>query len=155
MAVQAGTVIGGTVETEQRIEPVLVGEGIQVAARLAEMCRTFRAGILVSEEAVQALETAAPFDLRSLGRFRIGPGGKKVGVYELFSTREPAIRERMRARRGEWNAALRHHQLGQWQQAAELFRAYLARLPQDRPARQFLRQCRQRAARGEKMARGA
>ncbi|MEE8395586.1 MAG: AAA family ATPase [bacterium] len=155
LGIHLGTVIGGTVETEQRIEPVLVGEGIQVAARLAEMCRTFRAGILVSEEAVQALETAAPFDLRSLGRFRIGPGGKKVGVYDLFSTREPAIRESMRARRGEWNAALRHHQLGQWQQAAELFRAYLARLPHDRPARQFLRQCRQRAARGEKTARGA
>ncbi len=140
-----GVTIGGTVQTESRIAPVLVGEGVQIAARLAEMCRSFRTEILVSDETVQALDDVAPFDLRSLGLFRIAPGEKRIGVYEFFSARPREIKERMQERQADWNAAMRCYRLGEWREGAERFKAYLTRLPQDRPARHFLRDCRRHA----------
>jgi hypothetical protein len=142
IGVHVGLTIGGAVETEQRLEPVLVGEGVQVAARLAEMCRTFRTAILVSDETVQALENVNSFLLRSLGLYRIAPGEKRIGVYELYSARPTEIAETMQARQPEWNAAMRQHRMERWAEAAELFKAYLTHLPQDRPARHFLRECR-------------
>lgn len=140
-----GDTIGGVLETDQRIEPVLVGEGVQVAARLAGMCRNFRTPVLVSDQTVQALDDVSPFDLRSLGLFRTAPGENRIGVYELYSTRSPEIRQAMRKHQGDWNAAMRHYRNGEWSDGAALFKAYLAKFPQDRPGRHFLRYCRQRA----------
>jgi hypothetical protein len=140
-----GDTIGGVLETEHCIEPVLVGEGVQVAARLAEMCRSFRTPVLVSDQTVQALEDVSPFDLRSLGLFRAAPGANRIGVYELFTTRKPEIRQAMRDHQSQWNAAMRHYRVGDWDKGAELFKSYLGIFPQDRPGRHFLRLCRQRA----------
>ncbi len=107
------------------------------------MCRTFRTGVLVSDQTVQALEDVNPFLLRSLGLFRIAPGEKRIGVYELYSGRPAEIAQAMQAHQGAWNAAMRHYRMGQWNEAAQGFQAYLTHLPQDRPARHFLRECRQ------------
>ena len=142
-----GGLIGGMVTTAERIEPVLVGEGVRVAGRLAETCRDFRTGILVSGDLVAALEDPTRFDLRSLGMLRLGPGDKRIGVYELFSTREEPIRNRMREMREDWNAAIRLFRLGQWEACAKALRAYLAHVPQDRAARRILRMCRLRESR--------
>ncbi len=144
LGLHLGDTLGGTVETDQHIEPILIGEGVQTASRLAEMCRTFRTGILISDEAVQALEDVSPFDLRSLGLFRTAPGERRVGVYELYSARKPEQRDAMRERQGEWNAAMSHYRRGEWKEGAQLFKSYLGRFPQDRPGRHFLRYCRQR-----------
>jgi len=52
----------------------------------------------------------------------------------------------MRQLREVWEEGVRDFQRGRWQRAAGAFHRYAERLPQDRPARYFLRQCRQRAA---------
>ena len=80
-----------------------------------------------------------------MGKLRPAPGESRIEVYELYSVRDEEVRAPMRALQGVWEEALRHYQLGQWRRAAGVFGHYLARLPQDRPARFFLRQCRQRA----------
>ncbi|MCZ6627925.1 MAG: AAA family ATPase [SAR324 cluster bacterium] len=144
LGIHLGDTLGGTVETGRRIEPVLFGEGVQVAARLAEMCRSFRTAVLISDETVQSLEDVSPFDLRSLGLFRTAPGEKRIGVYELYSTRKDEQRDAMREKQGEWNSAMGHYRRGEWREGAELFKSYLASFPQDRPGRHFLRYCRQR-----------
>jgi TolA-binding protein len=77
----------------------------------------------------------------------MGPGEKRMGVFELYSMRQERTLERMRRHQEDWEQALRQYRNGQWREAAERFAAYLSRLPHDRPARHFLRQCRARAER--------
>jgi len=93
---------------------------------------------------VESLERQAAFDLRPLGMMRRSPGEERVAVHELFSVREPEVVEKMRSLREVWEEALHHQQHGHWAEAVEGYRRYLAGLPDDRAARQFLRVCRQR-----------
>jgi len=147
LGLHQGTLLGGTLDAGDHVEPVLLGEGMQVAQRLAGMSITFRTGALVSEELVQSLGSPEEFDLRALGTYRVGPGEKRIGVFELFSLRAGATLETMRTHQDAWREAIRRFRAGHWREAAEGFESYLAHLPHDRPARHFLRQCRQRAGR--------
>ncbi|MBI3991766.1 MAG: hypothetical protein HY342_00720, partial [Candidatus Lambdaproteobacteria bacterium] len=147
LGLHQGALLGGTLDAGDHVEPVLLGEGMQVAQRLAAMSITFRTGALVSEELVQTLATPEEFDLRALGTYRVGAGEKRIGVFELFSLRAGATLEAMRSLQDHWREAIQRFRAGHWREAAEGFESYLAHLPHDRPARHFLRQCRQRAGR--------
>ena len=54
------------------------------------------------------------------------------------------IRQAMRDHQSQWNAAMRHYRMGEWEEGGKLFKSYLGKFPQDRPGRHFLRLCRQR-----------
>ncbi|MCH8882847.1 MAG: BMP family ABC transporter substrate-binding protein [SAR324 cluster bacterium] len=145
LGLHLGNTLWGALAAGARLVPLLTGAGIRTATRLAAMSISFRCGILVSQATVEALQEPQRFDLRQLGKLRPAPGESRIEVYELYSVRDEEVRAPMRALQGVWEEALRHYQLGQWRRAAGVFGHYLARLPQDRPARFFLRQCRQRA----------
>jgi two-component system sensor histidine kinase ChiS len=144
LGLHVGNVLRGALPAGERLAPYLVGGGVRTASRLSAMSIAFRCGMLVSQDLVEALEAPEHFDLRHLGKLRPAPGEGRLDVYELFSVREEAVRAPMQNLQGVWQEALREYQLGRWKQAAGAFGEYIARLPQDRPARFFLRQCRQR-----------
>ena len=141
LGLHQGTTISGTLETENKSESILLGEGILVATKMAAMCRTFRTDVLVSEQVVERLETPDKFDLRPLGMFRIGPAETRVGVFELLSTKPEEIRSVMVERAELWDMALKHYQIGDWREAIPRLEEYLKAIPQDRAARQFLKHC--------------
>jgi tetratricopeptide (TPR) repeat protein len=128
----------------ERRDPLVLGNASGLALRLAERNFHFHTDVLVSDQVVQALAEAARFSLRPLGSLRLEPGAPRIKCHELFSTREPARREGMTARSGLWNRALAHYRAGEWMEAEVQLRDYLRDLPDDRPARLFLRACLRR-----------
>jgi hypothetical protein len=128
----------------ERRDPLLLGTAPALALRLAERNFHFHTSVLVSDSVVLALPDAARFSLRPLGSLRLEPGAGRVKCHELFSTREAALRERMTSQSALWNRALTHYRAGEWMEAEALLRDYLRDLPDDRPARLFLRACLRR-----------
>ena len=114
LGLHQGALLGGTLDAGDHMEPVLLGEGLQVAQRLAGMSITFRTGALVSDELVQSLATPEEFDLRALGTYRVGPGERRIGVFELFSLRAGATLETMRSHQDEWREAIQRFRAGHW-----------------------------------------
>ena len=145
LGLHVGKVLWGALPAGEALTPVLAGEAIRCAGRLAAMSISLRCGILVSQHTVQALGDPSRFDLRPLGKLRPVPGEPRLDVFELYSVREPEVVAPMRSLQPVWDEAPREFQLGRWRSAAGGFHRYAQRLPLDRPARFFLRQCRQRA----------
>ena len=145
LGLHLGDVLWSAVPAGDALAPALTGTGIRTAARLAAMSISFRCGILVSQHTVEALGDPRRFDLRHLGKLRPAPGDERIDVYELYSVRGADVVAPMRSLQGVWEEALREFQRGRWRTAAGAFHRYMERLPNDRPARYFLRQCRQRA----------
>jgi hypothetical protein len=131
-------------ETEQRTEALAFGEGPALAKGLAGLNFRFHTDVLVSQPALEALADPAGFELRPLGRMRLEPGPGRIRYHEFYATRDPETRARMRASHELWSAALRRYREGNWREAAKGLREYLEVLPEDRPARLFLRACQQR-----------
>jgi class 3 adenylate cyclase len=144
LGVHLGPVLATTVGAGERLEPVLDGEGVRAAQELAGMAEQLRCGVLMSGDLAAAVSSAPGAALRPFGVMRLGPGERRIEVFDLYSVRPEATVAAMNALRDLWEPAIRHFRLGEWDEAAPLFRRYAARLPEDRPARYFLRRCRVR-----------
>ncbi|MCZ6748661.1 MAG: hypothetical protein O7D96_05165, partial [SAR324 cluster bacterium] len=144
--IHTGRWVEAWIRTEHRIAPLALGPAAEVSSRLAELTFRYRTRILVSQAVVDGLAEPQRFELRPLGTLRLPQGGGRIGYHELYGTREAPERERMTERQSLWQAALQHYRRGEWRDAASGFRAYLADLPNDRPAKLYLRQCRRHLA---------
>ncbi|HEX9843091.1 MAG TPA: hypothetical protein VGC20_10090, partial [bacterium] len=146
LGLHLGPVLWSAVPAGPALLPLLTGSAIRTATRLAAMSIGLRCGLLVSDATVAALADRSRFDLRPLGRLRPAAGEPRLEVFELYSLREPEEVEPMRRLQAVWEEGVREFQRGRWERAAGAFHRYAQGLPQDRPARYFLRQCRQRAS---------
>ncbi len=144
LGVHLGPVLAGTVAVAERLQPVWEGEGVRAAQDLAEMAGQLRCGVLVSGEAAAGVEASPGIAVRPFGPMRLGAGERRIEVFDVYSVRPAETVAAMRALQEVWEQAMRRFRLGEWDEAAPLFRHYAARLPEDRPARYFLRRCRLR-----------
>jgi hypothetical protein len=128
-------------ETEHRSKPLVLGEGVVTARRMAALNFQFHTDVLVSQTALEALADPSRFELRPLGSLRLEPGPGRLRYHEFYVTRDGESRARITAHRQLWNTALQQYRAGDWKAAGARLREYLAVLPDDRPARLFLRAC--------------
>jgi adenylate cyclase len=79
IGLNAGEVVAGTVGTDARMEYTVVGDSVNIAARLESSAKAGQ--ILVSAETYARLNGAAG---RWLGRFTVKGKDKEIGVWELL-----------------------------------------------------------------------
>jgi hypothetical protein len=143
LGVHTGPALAGTVAVGDHLEALLEGDAARGARELALMAGHLRCPVLVSGDAI-ADGLPQGIALRALGTLRIAPGERRIEVFELYSARPAPIVAAMRELEEPWDTAIRHYRLGEWERAWPLFLQYAARLPEDRPARYFLRRCKMR-----------
>jgi adenylate cyclase len=79
IGLNAGEVVAGTVGTDARMEYTVVGDSVNIAARLESSAKAGQ--ILVSAETYARLNGAVG---RWLGRFTVKGKDKEIGVWELL-----------------------------------------------------------------------
>lgn len=132
LGVHSGPLLLGTVGREERLRCDVVGDAVNLAARLESLTKTYGARLLVSGEAVAHLgEDVA---LRHVDRVRVKGKTRAVDLHEVLDALPPECRERRlatRARFEEGSARLRAGDVGG---ALSALRSVLADDPEDRAA---------------------
>jgi adenylate cyclase len=86
IGINAGEAIAGTVGTDERMEYTVIGDNVNLAARLES---TALAGqILISEQTFRMVEDQVT--ARSLGRIKVKGKQGEIGVYEVVGA-SPAL----------------------------------------------------------------
>lgn len=137
--IATGELVAGSVGPAQARRFTVLGDVVNLAARLEGANKIYGTRILVSESTAR---TAATMLLRPVDRLRVRGRTRPELAFELLSSRADAGRELVE--RAERHAeAWAAYAGGRWQGALQGFEAILATAPADAPARLLGDRCRQ------------
>lgn len=140
IGIHCGELRIGYIGTDSRGEIRAVGDTVNIAARLEALNKVLGTEILVSEA---VLADIAEPRARRLGQFLLAGKTKPVSVAQLMSCSEVEIPQ-YQDFNARFQIALRHFEAERWPEAYAAFNQLVLQLPDDGPARFYLKTCETR-----------
>ncbi len=140
IGLNTGPLMIGTLGSDERMVRGVVGDAVNVAARLETMTRQYDVPMLIGEETASGLPPGGP-EVRMVGR--VVPKGKShpIAVYEVLDANPLAIARQKREEIMAWHAGVALFEDGRFALARTQFEACLDACPSDRPAALYIDRC--------------
>jgi adenylate cyclase len=134
------TVVSGNIGSQKRMDFTIIGDGVNLAARLESACKQYGAHILISEFTYAKLKDT--YRTREVDYVVVKGKTKPVSIYEILDYHNeqtfPSIVEVVTL----FKNGLGKYRKRQWQQAINLFNEALALNPNDKVCQLYLDRCR-------------
>ena len=138
IGVHKGTAMLGIVGEAERLQGDLIADAANVASRLEGLCRSYCAGILLSDRTFHELQEGNQFRSRSLGTIRVKGREREVGLIEICNGDPEEVAASKWATRHEFAEALALYTGGDVGLARGRFAGLLDRNSGDGAARFYL-----------------
>lgn len=148
IGVNTGSVIIGTVGSSERMDSTVLGDNVNVAARLQELTKVFGVRIIIAEQTRWALQDEPGLHLRELGAVPVRGRKNPVRLFEVMNTDPPELLAQKQKTLPHYQAALECHRQGDWSGAVQGWRECLASAPLDSVCRHWLAEAERYLAAG-------
>jgi adenylate cyclase len=132
-------VVSGTIGSKKRMDYTIIGDGVNLAARLESACKQYGAHILISEFTYKQLR--GTYYSRELDLVVVKGKTQPVAIYEIldYHTEEsyPQMSDALRA----FKAGLQKYRQQKWSDAKGEFNDVLAFNPEDKAAKMYISRC--------------
>jgi class 3 adenylate cyclase len=139
IGIGSGEMVVGNMGTEKKMNYTIMGNVVNLAARLEGVNKHYGTWILASERTVQ--QTEGRFLARRLDRIRVVGMNEPVRIYELLALAEnadPLLQKKL----DSFHKALALFEKRDWPVAAAAFRRILEISPNDSPSILYYNRCR-------------
>jgi adenylate cyclase len=133
--INSGDMVAGNMGTENKMNYTIMGNAVNLAARLEGVNKQYGTWILASEATVR--ETENRLLTRNLDRVRVVGINEPVRLCELLDTAEQAVAEQKKLVE-VFHEALDNFEARNWKNAADGFKETLALSPADNPSKLYL-----------------
>jgi len=132
-------VVSGNIGSKKRMDFTMIGDGVNLAARLESACKQYKARILVSEFTYRKLR--GTYRAREIDRIVVKGKTKPVAVYEILEYHTEESFPDMMEALGCFKYAVEKYRAGQWDAAAAAFRDASGFNPRDGLPAIYLERC--------------
>jgi adenylate cyclase len=133
-------VVSGNIGSAKRMDFTIIGDGVNLAARLESACKQYHARILVSENTVARLK--GTYRLRGVDLLIVKGKTKPVEVFEVLDYHDEASFPNAMAVLGAFKFGVDAYRAGRWDDALDAFGRVQALNPDDGLAGMYVDRCR-------------
>lgn len=121
VGVSTGLLTLGTMGADERIKCGVIGDCVNLAARVESLTKSYAVPILTTGQSVATLRDASAFGLRVVDRVRVKGRSEPVTLYEVFDGSPLPVQEERRSTLPRWEEALALYFSGDFEGAAAAF----------------------------------
>jgi adenylate cyclase len=140
IGVNTGFMVAGNMGTENKMNYTIMGNAVNLAARLEGVNKQYGTWILASGDTVR--ETGDKLLTRRLDRVRVVGINEPVRLHELLDMAESASEEQ-RKLAAVFHEALENFEKRLWKTASDGFKEALSVIPEDPPSKIYIERCEQ------------
>jgi adenylate cyclase len=132
-------VVSGTIGSKKRMDYTIIGDGVNLAARLESACKQYGAHILISEFTYKALK--ATYYSRELDLVVVKGKTRPVAIYEILDYHTEESYPNMTDALRHFKAGLQKYRQQKWNDAKGEFNDVLALNDHDKAAKMYIERC--------------
>lgn len=132
-------VVSGNIGSKKRMDYTIIGDGVNLAARLESACKQYGARILISEFTYRALR--GTYRMRELDIVVVQGKTRPVSIYEVLDYHNEESYPHLVDAMGLFRNGLFHYRQRKWPAARKLFEEVLALNPADKAAALYVERC--------------
>jgi Adenylate and Guanylate cyclase catalytic domain len=117
IGVSTGQLTLGTIGGAERLKCGVIGDAVNVAARIESLTKRYRVRLLISGQAYAGLGPPLRRATRLIDRVRVAGHGEPIELFEVFEADPPLVREQKRNSLGRWETAVEHYSAGRFSEA--------------------------------------
>jgi adenylate cyclase len=136
IGINHGDVLGGNIGSQEKADPTVIGDAVNLASRLEALTRTYAVDILVGARAAELIRDE--FDLRSVALVQVKGKTQPVEIFTLIGAKTDRADAEFLERLETYEAGFRKFRERDFTQAKILFSQFLEFYPDDALVKMYL-----------------
>ena len=139
IGINTDMVVSGNIGSPKRMDFTLIGDGVNLAARLESACKQYFANILISDNTYKKLK--GTYRIREIDRVVVKGKTKPVVVYEVLDYHNDESFPNVMSAVDHFNHGIKLYREGKWDKSIEAFKETLNLNQEDNLSKMYIERC--------------